>query len=118
MNKLVDKQLELVVEKINQKKVLEKQNRELCQKLQKRQDEVNSLEHQRGVIVQQVAHEQQVIQPSIRSQIALIREQIKKFHAKMEEESKRQKEEFTECLAERMQVKEYVHERKESLLVT
>ena len=36
----------------------------------------------------------------------------------MEEESRKLKEEIIECEAEKMQVKEYVHERKESLLVT
>ena len=44
LNNMVDKQLQQVVEKINKKRELEKQNRELRQKLQKRRDEVNSLE--------------------------------------------------------------------------
>lgn len=36
----------------------------------------------------------------------------------MEEESRKAKDEYTECLAERMHFKEYVHERKESLAIT
>ena len=43
LNNMVDEQLQQVVEKINKKRELEKQNRDLRQKLQKRQDEVNSL---------------------------------------------------------------------------
>lgn len=46
LNNMVDEQLQQVVEKINKKRELEKQNRDLRQKLQKRQDEVNSLEFQ------------------------------------------------------------------------
>lgn len=45
LNQLVDKQLQQVVEKINVKKELEKKKRELLQKLQKRHDELQSLEH-------------------------------------------------------------------------
>lgn len=45
LNKLVDEQLYQVVKKINEKKEGEKLNRELKEKLQKRQDEVNSLEY-------------------------------------------------------------------------
>ena len=46
LDKVVDSQLKMVVQKINEKKELEKTNRELKQKLLKRQDEVNSLEWQ------------------------------------------------------------------------
>jgi hypothetical protein len=36
----------------------------------------------------------------------------------MEEDARKRKEDHTECLAERMHFKEYVHERKESLANT
>ena len=36
----------------------------------------------------------------------------------MEEEAKRSRDEVTSCLAQRREVKEYLHERKESLFAT
>jgi hypothetical protein len=59
-NRIVDTHLRQVVEKINVKQELEKQQRQLHTKAQKRHDEVNSLLMQRRYLEEQIEKEKPV----------------------------------------------------------
>ena len=52
MNKLVDDNLQTIVKRINQKNEMLKRQRELKEKLQKRNDEIRSLNHQKAMFEQ------------------------------------------------------------------
>ena len=110
----MDQQLALVVEKINQKNELEKKKRELLQKLQKRNDEVNSLQIQQQQIQEQIDYHQGEERDQILQQINEIKLNFEFIYTLKNNELGELLQQNNTFSNQRSQLSDYLHDRKES----
>ena len=110
----MDQQLVLVVEKINQKNELEKKKRELLQKLQKRNDEVNSLQIQQQQIQEQIDYHQGEERDQILQQINEIKLNFEFIYTLKNNELGELLQQNNTFSNQRSQLSDYPHDRKES----
>ena len=110
----MDQQLALVVEKINQKNELEKKKRELLQKLQKRNDEVNSLQIQQQQIQEQIDYHQGEERDQILQQINEIKLNFEFICTLKNNELGKLLQQNNTFSNQRSQLSDYLHDRKES----